>query len=321
MGNILDKPAASVPDLHVNLESTQPAPGEAELFDQLLRDLHPAGHILQQLRGYKGCGDQIRVAISQPTPQSEQEAWAAVIPAVETLRQFFEFSLVLENTMPCLLSVLCVSASPVPPDHIHRSIESHPGLTRLFADVLAFVFEFDDLKMSTPSIQNDFSYYRRTMNRLRMQSTQNMQSVQVLGDDLANRMSLFYAYHTPMMKAVTDSTSNAIGTRTVNQNNVSEFLAAICGVCYHGITKRRVQRPETIGFMLRVMVATALLYDHVHPQGVFIKTSPIPIKNIIKAVQAEGEIGNGPLLNALRFSSRHLQDESTPKSVRQLLGS
>jgi hypothetical protein len=130
-------------------------------------------------------------------------------------------------------------------------------------------------------------------------------------------MSLFYAFHTPMMKTVIDTTTMYVNRQ--GGSNVTDCLAAVTGVCYHTITKRRVQQPEAVGFVLRVMVATTLLYDHIHPQGAFIKSSPINIKKIITAVQNENHRQSQSLVNALKYSNRHLNDETTPKSVRQML--
>jgi hypothetical protein len=42
------------------------------------------------------------------------------------------------------------------------------ALAKQFAEILQFVLRFDDLKMNNPAIQNDFSYYRRTLNRMKM---------------------------------------------------------------------------------------------------------------------------------------------------------
>jgi hypothetical protein len=48
--------------------------------------------------------------------------------------------------------------------------------------------------MQNPAIQNDFSYYRRSINK---GSRKNEAKIK---DDMANRMSLFFAYPTPMLK-------------------------------------------------------------------------------------------------------------------------
>lgn len=58
--------------------------------------------------------------------------------------------------------------------------------------------------MVNPGIQNDFSYYRRTLNRMKLSKKDTNIKIR---DELANRMSLFFAYPTPMMKVLSDSTA------------------------------------------------------------------------------------------------------------------
>ena len=74
--------------------------------------------------------------------------------------------------------------------------------------------------MNNPAIQNDFSYYRRTKNRKRLDDIQNV-TPQLNGeeleipDDIANRMSLFYANPTPMLNAIANATTKF--TKEVNR--------------------------------------------------------------------------------------------------------
>lgn len=51
--------------------------------------------------------------------------------------------------------------SPIPPFQLQ-------ALAKQFAEILHFVLKFDDLKMNNPAIQNDFSYYRRTLSKMKM---------------------------------------------------------------------------------------------------------------------------------------------------------
>lgn len=68
--------------------------------------------------------------------------------------------------------------------------------------------------MTTPSIQNDFSYYRRIMSRQTLNgSTCEEQSVsrttendEQISSALASCMSLFYAQPTPMLKVLSEAT-------------------------------------------------------------------------------------------------------------------
>lgn len=75
-----------------------------------------------------------------------------------------------------------------------------------------------------------------------------------------------------------------------------------------------------MAFCLRVMVACIILYDHVHPKGAFVKDSDIQLKSHIKLIQTNGGSHVDGLLNALRFTTKHLNDESTPKNVKAMLG-
>lgn len=78
-------------------------------------------------------------------------------------------------------------------------------------------------------------------------------------------------------------------------------------------------KPETIAFTLRVLVGVIILYDHVNHQGAFHKNSAINVKSAIKIIKESGSTNTDGLLNALRYTTKHLNDEDTPKSIKQLL--
>ncbi|RIA95827.1 hypothetical protein C1645_688549 [Glomus cerebriforme] len=305
---------ATVPDLNLDLESATPTQEELNLYEHVSELLRPVNGLLDSLRRYEGCGDLIRKAISNPTPDNEEEAWQAVQPAVAKLKQYFEYSASLEDAHPKLLKILCEG-------NVRKNIEQYQALTKLLAEILDFVFEFDYLKMKTPSIQNDFSYYRRTLSRGKLANEiynyQTDLKTAMIEDELANRISLFYAYPTPMLKTVTDVTALFVTKNNLGRN-VSECLSRLAAACYHAVTKKRTQRTD---FFLRVMVVSIILYDHIDPQGAFNKQSPINIKSSVKAIQIHGINEYSNLMSALRFNTKHLNDESTPKNIKQLLSS
>ena len=81
--------------------------------------------------------------------------------------------------------------------------------------------------MNNPDIQNDFSYFRRTMSRRNL----NMASVGVdydegkcVSTELANEMSLFYAEATPMLKTLTNATSSFVQKVGLNWQFCFYFL-------------------------------------------------------------------------------------------------
>lgn len=83
------------------------------------------------------------------------------------------------------------------------------------------------LQMKTPAIQNDFSYYRRIVSRQRIDNTSEM----VVTTELANRMSLFYAHATPMLKVLSEATSKFVTDNTNDVENTTETLGTMAKVC------------------------------------------------------------------------------------------
>lgn len=82
-------------------------------------------------------------------------------------------------------------------------------------------------QMKTPAIQNDFSYYRRTLTGRRI--TQDVDPdvpnpVKDLNNDTANRMSLFYANATPMLRVLSDATTKFV-------NDVSRLRIFSLQIC------------------------------------------------------------------------------------------
>lgn len=69
------------------------------------------------------------------------------------------------------------------------------------------------IQMTTPAIQNDFSYYRRTVMRGKLESNNGTDPGEddvTIDHQLANKMSLFYANSTPMLKILSEATSKFV---------------------------------------------------------------------------------------------------------------
>lgn len=72
-------------------------------------------------------------------------------------------------------------------------------------------------------------------------------------------------------------------------------------------------------FTLRVMTGLIILYDNFHPVGAFVKNSPVDVKTSVKVLKRQPpDLAEG-LLNALRYTTTHLNDENTPKQIKSLL--
>jgi hypothetical protein len=305
----------------VDFENAQPTESEVEMYLKIEDILRQARDVLNELQTYKGAGCEIREAIANPLDDGAQrKAIEVVVPLVQKLKRFYEFSIKLSNMIPCLLTVLC--CGPLSP---YEHLRTQQALVKQFAEILDFVLKFDDLKMTNPSVQNDFSYYRRTMSRIRLANEDGDSSKFELSNGTANVMSLFYAQATPMLKVVSDATSSFVKNNRDKSigNNTTETLATMAKVCQKMIENcdfrsRFTNEMDTVSFILRVMVGVIILYDHVHPDGAFVKSSHIDLKGSVRILREQSD-QNESLLNALRYTTKHLNDESTPKAVKMLL--
>ncbi|KYR01262.1 FAM49 family protein [Tieghemostelium lacteum] len=296
--------------IFIDFENAQPSEDERELHKTVGDVLNRGPGIINSLLKYAGCNEFIRRAITNPGPETEDAAWEAVLPAVDQLQLFYDFSLELETCFPKLLVALCKNDPK-------SSLSNQQALAKQLADIFDFVLKFDDAKMVNPAIQNDFSYYRRTLNRMKL--TKKDANIKIR-DELANRMSLFFAYPTPMMKVLSETTVKFLSLdTTVPRDNVTTALATMANVCHDMVDKKKFASEEINMFCLRAMVGSIILYDHIHPQGAFVKKSSIFIKNCIITLKFSNTSSSPGLLNALRFTTIHLNDPETPGAIQQLL--
>uniref|UniRef100_A0A672Z1Z8 Protein FAM49B-like n=1 Tax=Sphaeramia orbicularis TaxID=375764 RepID=A0A672Z1Z8_9TELE len=303
----------------LDFENAQPSQSETALWEEVNQVLTEARVVLEDLQSYRGAGEEIRQAIQSPGQEGvQQKAWSAVVPLVAKLKTFYEFSQKLESSLMRLLVVLTTSGA-TPTQHL----EHKQALARQFAHILHFTLRFDELKMTNPAIQNDFSYYRRTISRMRINNL-TADAVNEVNNELANRMSLFYASATPMLKTLSDATMKFVSDNPdVPIENTTDCLSTMASVCKVMLDtpeyRSRFTSDDTVLFCLRVMVGVIILYDHVHPAGAFVKTSNIDMKGCIRVLKEQPPSSVEGLLNALRYTTKHLNDETTSKQIRNLL--
>jgi len=72
-------------------------------------------------------------------------------------------------------------------------------------------------------------------------------------------------------------------------------------------------------FCLRAMTGAIILFDHLSAQGAFAKKSAVNIRGCINVLKSYSASPTDGLLNALRFTTIHLNDPDTPNSIKQLL--
>lgn len=317
--SILRNPNAKDVDVFVDFENAKPTDSERETYTNVENIMIRAKAILEDMQNYKGAMAEIREAINNPQSEDAQtNAWQAVEQHVGYLKSYYEFSKELENIVAMLLNALC-SEDMTSVEHL----EKQQALFRQFAEILDFTLSFDEAKMTTPSVQNDFSYYRRRANQMRMQKDDSSAAAgekEEISSETQGRMSLFFAESRPMMKCVSDTTSRFVADhKDIPLENTTETLAKMAAICRIMITspdyRERLGSSDTVMFILRVMVGVLILYDHVHPNGAFVRNSAIEMDKYVKVLKQHAADTN--LLDALKYTSKHFSDSTTPDSLKK----
>jgi len=294
-----------VPDIDLDFGAPEPHDEtERKIFETVKEALDEAPKQLELLRGYQGCEEPIRKALNDPGPKTEQAAWKAVSKAVDKLYEFYKFSLTLEKVWPMLMDAECAADQP-------DCLLNNVALAKQVALLFDFVFHFDEAKMINPAIQNDFSYYRRVLSRMKNANKDEKAKVKV-DEELANKMSFFFAYPTPMMKVVIDATTDFDKSA---RPRLIQGLANIANLCLRALEEPK----EGVSMLfLCAMTGCIILVDHLHDEGAFHKKSPVRIKQAITALKNHTEPTDF-LLNSLRFTTLHLNDEQTMSAITKLL--
>lgn len=78
---------------------------------------------------------------------------------------------------------------------------------------------------------------------------------------------------------------------------------------------------KSLYYVLRILVASVVVYDHLNQGGAFCRKSGIDVKRSIKIINTLATIPDQreTLLNTLRFSSVHLRDDGVPGDITTLL--
>lgn len=293
-----------VSDVFVDFENCDVGENERNLCATANEILDKAPLMIEHLESYENCGSYIRKALSNPNPQSESDAFTAVKKNVKIINGFYCFSKEIANMTRELLKLLATGQEK-------QAFNAHQASVKSLGRLLEFVLRFDEMKMLRPGIQNDFSYYRRVLGK------HSSDPDLTVRDEEASFISLFIAQPIPMMTSLAKSTSSLY----VSNPNVPAALALMANVCLELVKTKRFSAPETNLQLVRVMVGAIVLFDHISLEGgAFVKKSGINIKQAVQMVVKDFK-GQKSLINMLRYSTLHYQDDTTSSSIRSLLES
>lgn len=301
MGGIFGSDKEFSPNFTFDLTS-QPTSSEKVVYDQLQVVIDNHNKIIDQMKAYKGCTEYIQRAISQPTEENKHICWAQLSPSVEILKEFYLHAEMLAKVFPVLLEALCAPAD------VEAAFSTQQALTKQMAGVFDFCMAYDELKMSNPAISNDFSYYRRTMSAMRMSSGGGQEYKTGITDEMANKMSLFYAFPTPMLNLVKNCIQS--DKLKIDKERLQASLAIVANVCYNLVDKKKLTNSKLNMFCLRAAVGATILVDSLFEPGLFHpkagKKAPISAKYCLAVLKnyIDSDYPTITLINALKYNTK-----------------
>jgi hypothetical protein len=185
--------------------------------------------------------------MSNPSKESEEKAFTALLKAVKSVQVFYNFSKDLSETLlfccaqtvadflptpeSCVPVLLNELSKPV--EETKKSLQDQQALVKQFANILNFVLTFDQIRMMRPHLSNDFSYYRRYLPKFAKHP-----DIVVKADE-ASAMALYTARHCPMMVSLSSATASCL-----EQNrHVTNSMSAMAGICLAMLKNKRYFPP------------------------------------------------------------------------------
>jgi len=295
LGSVLGGEKEFVPTFFLDFENATPKDDEKATYDQVQVIIDKHDEILDLMSRYKGCTDLIQKAISQPTEENKDRCWRALLPTAETLKDFYLHSEKLGEVLPLLIDTLFAA------DSQNESLGNKQALTKQLAAIIDFAMFYDDYKMVNPAISNDFSYYRRSMSGMKLQGGVTKFPIT---DELANKMSLFFAFPTPMLNVVTQAVKN---DKKLDPQKLIDGFSLVANVCYNLVEFRRFQNVKTLMFCLRAAVGATIAVDSIYEPGLFnakAKKPPISPKKCLQILQNFTDAPVTNLISALKYNCK-----------------
>lgn len=181
----------------------------------------------------------IRAAMSSPSDASKlDKALEAMEPRAQLVVGWYELAEKLSKRIPRLLGEIDEAA-------IKHASPEHNSSVRALASMLSFLLQFDSAKSATPSIQNDFSFVKRSLAK--------PSARHLLDPNVASAVSMFIAQSSPMIARV------AIAVDAPQ----ARVLASIASLCCAALGDKRLPSTKVDG-CLATMTSAFILFDRSH---------------------------------------------------------
>lgn len=307
MGLVLSFLNSSKPpsNIIIDFENARPNATKSAVYEKLKSEMTDnAGQLLINIKNYGSGGRKIRGRLMGCKDATEAgKIFLELLPQVRGIKEFYDFAETLGNLLPGLAKELMGALAA-------GELEHQQAMLKLFADVLDFIRQFDTAKTYAAELQNDFSFYKRSLGKYGKDPA--VVDHIPLNQEAASVVSLFLGPSGPMTTYLGDKMSKAFASEHVE---LMQLLANIANIlCTYLMQHEKSEGgQEAMTYCMGAMVGAIVMYDYISyldnaMAGVFKKSSKIDIKSCCKMIR-----GNSDLCACVRFSTKTYNSSASNK--------
>ena len=177
----------------------------------------------------------------------QQVAFSALLPNVKIIENFYNVAAKVAAYLPKIASELST------PDKFAED----PALANLLLELLIKIYTVDQKKMMCPGLQNDFSFYRRSVGKFTSQAP--------VSETVAGQISMWIADAAPLISVV----SNSLKTASKKDMNVILPFSKMANMTAWMIVKDNELETAQVEQLLLALTSAIILFDRASRAGAF----------------------------------------------------
>jgi len=308
MGGLFSNISRGLPNIYIDFNNVEPqSEDEATLYTGFQEVLSSANEYIEKFSNYQDSSNLIAQALINSAPEVVTPAWNSVFPSIRFIRTLHEYT---EQLVQQFLIILDYVFHVLDGNQI-TILDKYPAATKSFAQCLDIFMRLDEIKLSLPKLNSDLSFFRRTATHI--DNSDEIGELFAKSTDL----SLFYGAPTPFLSSAITAVQNKYKTPQ-EASSISYIFSSIVDVCTSILTNHKFDNEETNLLCLRCIVGSILIFDHISSKNPFSSKSPMKIVAACQLV-ANYDPPKPELINALKFSSKKLNDPTTTNSIHDLI--
>jgi len=286
-------------------------------YDEVTEKLSKSRELIEEVSNYRSNQNDIRQTMTNPSAENKKMLFEKLGKRVERLKAFYNFC---KEDVVTMFQELRRILARVEEEKLEdeEKLKRQEVWSKLLAELISFVLQWDQHKMREPALLNDYSYYKREFVKLRA-SLPPEECEEFL--QLAGVLSFWLAQSMPMCKMLGESLKDDNSRKLLR--DISAFCCSL--VKNEKFTGSESQCRENEILCLRCAVGCIILYDRASEGMGAFASKTFETKTICKTLATYAERRGysselcDNLKNVIRYGSQSFQQYGS-KDERRYIG-